>query len=367
MGKLCIVRVAQRFDVRPEDMGRYLLKEEGEKVKWSETIARKRAFARTKQIESPVDGVVQRIDSKLGVMIIREVLERPDVPIILDIRGNFKDSAKDLKKCVLTKEGERVEYGQTVAGEQLIPGLPTYRNKVVSPCSGTITSIDYESGRICIQRDLPTTEMEAHYWGKIEKVVPHYGAEIEFGGYVLKGAFGTGDVAWGILVNEKADMKGTVVFLEWLSPKDIDEIIKHQPAGVLAGSIDYEGVERLEKHGITSVIMEGFGRLRIYENNLALLAQSMGRNIILKASTQVRAGVIRPEVIIPSDEEFYVCNKPGVESRIIWGQHYGKKGVIKGKPHYGETSSGIKTWLSYILCDDGEERTPPINNLHGIE
>ncbi len=367
IGRLCILRAAQDFDIPPEDIGKYLLKKEGDRVKWSENIAIRITLGGAKHIESPVDGVIEKIDSVLGVIVIREILERPDVPIILDIVNKFKNSTKTLKNYILVKEGDRVEYGQAVAGSKLAPYVPVYTNKVVSPCAGKIVKIDYDKGKICIQKDIPTTEMKAHYWGKISRIMPQYGVEIEFSGYVLEGAFGTGDIVWGKLVNDNTKMKANIMFLEHLSSKDISSVIEYQPAGIIAGSIDYDGIELLEKHHITSIIIEGFGRLQANKDYKNLLLQSVGRNVILKASTQVRAGVIRPEIVVPSDEEFFTYKKPKETFKIIWGQNYGKIGVMKGTPHYDETSSGIKTWLCDVLCDDNKEITSPFNNLQAIE
>ncbi len=367
IGRLCIMRIAHRLDVLPENIGKYLSKKEGDRVKWSETIVRRISLGGIKQLESPVDGVIEKIDSELGVIIIREILERPDVPIILDLKEKFKNSTKNFKNYILKKEGERVEYGQIVAGKKLHLYLPLYTKKVVSPCAGKITKIDYDNGKIFIQKDVPTTEMKAHYWGTISKIIPQYGAEIEFSGYILGGAFGTKDIAWGKLVNNNADTKENIIFSEYLSSNDINRIIEYKPAGIIVGSIDYEGIELLENCCITSIIIEGFGRLQVNEDYENLLAQSVGRNIILNASTQVRAGVIRPEIIIPSDKEFYTYKKSKEKYKMIWGKYYGKRGVIKGSPRYGETSSGIKTWLCDVLCDNGKEITLPLNNLHLIE
>jgi hypothetical protein len=263
--------------------------------------------------------------------------------------------------------GERVEYGETVAGNPLMPHVPIYTKKITSPCAGTIAKIDYDKGKICIQKDLQKVDMKAQYWGIINKIVPHHGVEIEFNGYIIEGAFGTGDIAWGKLVRNIEDTKEDIMLFDYLYSKDITKIARYQPAGIIAGSVDYEGIELLEKLRITAIILEGYGRLQVNKNNKDLLEQSMGRNIILKAATQVRAGVIRPEIVIPSDKEFYKSKKAKEKVRIIWGQYYGKKGVMKGPPHYGETSSGIKTWLCDILCDDGKVITIPFSNLQSIE
>ncbi|UCC11246.1 MAG: hypothetical protein JSW02_07780, partial [candidate division WOR-3 bacterium] len=328
----------------------------------SETLAKRISMAGIKQIESPVDGIIKKIDTVLGVMIIREILERPDVPIIIDLTEKFKDPKRDFRKYVLRKEGDRVEYGQTIAGIKIMPKIPMYTKKVVAPCAGTIIEIDYENGKISIQKDFPTTELKAHYWGRVSKVIPQYGAELEFSGYVLEGTFGTGDFAWGKLVRSDTDVKDNIIFVEYPSNNHIESIIRLKPAGIIIGSIDYKGIEFLKKNHITSVIVEGFGKLDVPEDHKNFFAQSTGRNIVLKASTQVRAGVVRPKIIIPSDEEYFECKTPTEKVKVIWGQYYGKTGVIKKQPHFGKTISGIETWLCDVECDDGTVITLPINN-----
>lgn len=366
-GRLCIINVARDFNIPPGNTGKYVLKKEGDHVKWLETIAKRTTFEAMKQIESPVDGVVERIDSILGVIIIREIIERPDVPIILDVKKELNDSIKNFNEYIVKKEGDRVEYGQAVAGIRIMSYMPFYRKKVISPCAGTIIKIDYTNGKIFIQKDMPKTEMKAHYWGQIKKIIPQYGAEIEFAGYILECAFGTGNITWGRFVDTAAEREANIIFSEYLSSKDMSSIIEQRPGGIIAGSVDYEGVELLEKHHITSIIIEGFGRLPINKNHRSLLEQCIGRNIILKASTQVRAGVIRPEIVVPSDEEFYKCMTIKDQFKIVWGKHYGKQGVLKGSPHFDEISSGTKTWLCDVLCDDNEEITVPYNNLQVLE
>jgi len=366
-GKLCVVRIAQTLNVPPANMKKHLLKKEGDHVNWSETIAKRISLAGIKQIDSPVDGVIKKIDTVLGVMIIREILERPDVPVVIDLTEKSQDPEMNFRNYVLVKQGERVEYGQTIAGFKMMPYIPMYTKKVVSPCAGTIIEIDYNIGKVSIQKDFPTTELKAHYWGTIKKIIPQYGADIQFSGYVIEGAFGTGDFAWGKLVHNDAGVKAHIIFSECPSTNDISKIIEYQPAGIIIGSIDYKGIELLEKHHITSIIIEGFGKLDVHEDHKDLLAQSEGRDIILKASTQVRAGVVRPEIIIPSDEKYFAYTTHKEKQKVIWGKHYGKTGMIKKQPYFGKTSAGIETWLCDVACDDGTIITIPLNNLQTME
>ncbi len=71
-----------------------------------------------------------------------------------------------------------------------------------------------------------------------------------------------------------------------------------------------------------------------------------------------------PKVSSVSRGNFFISY---VQSRDLTPLVLGKKGVIKGLPHYGVTSSGTKTWLCDLSCDNGQEITLPFNNLRAIE
>lgn len=212
IGKVCIINVARHFDVPFNDIGKYLLKKAGDPVKWSEIIAKRQTLMEINEIKSPVDGTIEKIDSRLGIIVIREILEQPDAPVILDIKEKIKNSMMNFKDYIIKKVGERVEYGETIAGKRFIPKIQVYTEKIVSPCAGEITKIDYDNGKIWIQKDLPTVEMKANYWGRISKIEPQYGVEIEYSGYVLECAFGTSDIAWGKLVEKGGDTKANIIF-----------------------------------------------------------------------------------------------------------------------------------------------------------
>jgi hypothetical protein len=117
------------------------------------------------------------------------------------------------------------------------------------------------------------------------------------------------------------------------------------------------------KHGIVAVIIEGFGNRHLSHEHRNLLNMSLGRNVIINGITQLRAGVIRPKIIIPSDEEFYKIKKADGKYLIIWGDNYGKMGKIKGPFYYEETSSEIKTWFCSLFYEDGKEIKVPFRNL----
>src|SRR4029453_12673432 len=54
-----------------------------------------------------------------------------------------------------------------------------------------------------------------------------------------------------------------------------------------------------EELGLTLVLTEGFGRIRMAERSWRLLSAHDGAQASVSGATQIRAGVMRPEILIP--------------------------------------------------------------------
>src|SRR5262245_57783519 len=54
-----------------------------------------------------------------------------------------------------------------------------------------------------------------------------------------------------------------------------------------------------EDLGLTLVLTEGFGRIRMAERTRRLLESHEGEQASVSGATQIRAGVMRPEIVIP--------------------------------------------------------------------
>ena len=58
-----------------------------------------------------------------------------------------------------------------------------------------------------------------------------------------------------------------------------------------------------EEVGLTLIVTEGFGRMAMSMNTFKLLKSANGKNASINGATQIRAGVLRPEIIIPQERE----------------------------------------------------------------
>ena len=56
-----------------------------------------------------------------------------------------------------------------------------------------------------------------------------------------------------------------------------------------------------EEVGITLIITEGFGSMSMSQRTFGLLKEFEGYSASVNGTTQIRAGVLRPEIIVPHD------------------------------------------------------------------
>jgi hypothetical protein len=115
-------------------------------------------------------------------------------------------------------------------------------------------------------------------------------------------------------------------------------------AGVVVGGFAYQDVRELlgydvgvavtgtEELGTTLVLTEGFGGIAMARATYDLLARHDGRSASVSGATQIRAGVIRPEVIIPDPIDPPAA---AAESGAVHGLEVGAPVRCIRAPHFG--------------------------------
>ena len=136
----------------------------------------------------------------------------------------------------------------------------------------------------------------------------------------------------------------------------IQKAIQQGVKGIIAGGIDDADLRKLlgyelgvaitgsEEIGITLVITEGFGEIAMAEQTFTLLKAREGMKTSINGATQIRAGVVRPEIVIPwisdaaetveeeQDRSIEGILEVGSSVRIIREPHFGKLGRITELP-----------------------------------
>src|SRR5690606_27536467 len=75
-----------------------------------------------------------------------------------------------------------------------------------------------------------------------------------------------------------------------MDDEDLKEILGYDLGVAITGS---------ERIGTTLIITEGFGEIAMAERTFDLLRSRAGAEATVNGATQIRAGVMRPEVVIP--------------------------------------------------------------------
>ncbi|MBX3346975.1 MAG: hypothetical protein KF806_16725, partial [Nitrospira sp.] len=132
-----------------------------------------------------------------------------------------------------------------------------------------------------------------------------------------------------------------------------------------------------EQVGFTLILTEGFGTIPMAPKTFALLSAHAGQKASISGATQIRAGVIRPEIIIPHSgpaaaTKVAQAEREGIQLgdpvRIIRDPLFGKIGAVSGLPSELRaipTESEVR--VLEVRFPDGTTTVVPRANIEVIE
>ena len=229
----------------------------------------------------------------------------------------------DIRAYMLKREGEVVNKNEPIAENK--PFIKWFKTQVRAPITGTIDSISTVTGQVFLREPPKVIRLLAYIDGAVVEVTPTQGVVIETRCTFIQGIFGIGGETTGT-VALAVQSPDEVLTADHLKPEHGDHIVVGgafaQPeafararelgvcALVVGGVHDRDMKELLgydvgvaitgtEQIGLTLLITEGFGRIPMARRTFDLLAAKAGQRASCSGATQIRAGVIRPEVIIP--------------------------------------------------------------------
>lgn len=307
----------------------------------------------------------------------------------------------EVPECMLRKEGEQVQKGEGLARNKGFFGL--FKSTLESPVSGTVESVSAVTGQVVLRSAAVPVQIHAYVDGVIEEVLPEEGVVVRTHGAYLQGIFGIGGETAGELVMATDD-PGREMVVGDLRPEHAGKIVvggSLVTAAVLAEAVrlgvrglvvgglhdkdlrDFLGydlgvaITGSEDKGLTLVITEGFGPIRMAERTFRLLQANAGRRASLSGATQIRAGVIRPEVILPHLEKEPAATAAAVEGegfvegaavRVIREPHFGSLARVVGLPvELTAIPTGARVRVAEIELETGGRMTVPRANLELIE
>jgi hypothetical protein len=284
-------------------------------------------------------------------------------PEILKAAGVLGVEAEDVPRYLKKGVGDSILEGEIIASLSALFGL--IKKQLVAPFDGEIEAISEVTGQIIVRGKPVPVDVNAYIPGKVAEVMPKEGAVIETNAAFIQGIFGIGGERHGkirIAVGSPEEeltashigeedggavlVGGSMVSMEALR-KAVDlgvscivvGGIRHTDLTSFIGEEIGVAITGQEEVGITIVVTEGFGKMTMSSATYELLRHFEGYKASVNGATQIRAGVLRPEIIIPHQEEtseeadeLSAGMLPGTQVRIIRQPYFGAIGKVTSLP-----------------------------------
>lgn len=306
----------------------------------------------------------------------------------------------ELPALMLKQLGEAVKQDEVIA--QTRPLIKFLRSVSRSPVAGTIETVSQVTGQVIIRTPPKPVEVRAYLDGTVVEVWPGEGVAVEAIAALIQGILGVGgEVAGELAIAGKgpADIIGPNDLGEQLAGKVVvagglitrqafDRATKIGVAALVCGGFHDADLRALLGYDLgvaitghedirpTLIITEGFGQIAMAGRTYELLASNAGRRASANGATQIRAGVLRPEIIIPHAATGARVSSQASEAqgltigaavRIIREPGFGRLGVVKSLPPEAQrVESEAKVRVVELELPDGGTMIVPRTNVEVI-
>ncbi len=349
----------------------------------------------------PIKGeVLVSVGEKVGPQQVVAQAMLPGVLQTIKIAEKLGIEPQDVPSLLKLKIGDAVAKDQLIAEGKKLFGFfkaPTVSSEFV----GTLESISEVTGNLLIREPSTPVDVTAYIQGTIKDVMPNEGVVVETRCAMIQGIFGVGGERVGTIRVAVAD-GGKVLDASDILDSDAGKILiggsgmtfeaiakasKLGVTGIVAGGLKDSDLTKFlgfeigvaitgqEQINLTLMVTEGFGYLGMAERTFALFKSLEGKTASINGATQIRAGVIRPEIISPIAEDVKLAEqsaetfelKVGTPIRVIREPYFGKLGSVTELPaQLVVLESGTEVRVLRAKLGDGEEVTVPRANVEII-
>ena len=345
------------------------------------------------------------VESKVGERVKpNDIVAKTDLPgnvQMINVANQLNIDASDINQCMIKTTGESIHKNDLIAETKGIFGF--FKSSVLSPVDGTIETISDVTGQVVLRESPIPVEVDAYIEGKVNEVISEEGVVIKTNGVFIQGIFGIGGESRGeiktIVDNRESEItkdmitdeeKGKIIIGgSFISIDAYKKAIDCEVAGIVVGGFNYYDLEEILGYTLgvaitgsedlyTSLIVtEGYGKIQMGQQTFDLLNSHNGKLASINGATQIRAGVIRPEIIIPLDSsdasldsnDFNKSDGMTIDSlvRVIRSPNFGKIGVVKELPPEltkMESETMVRVAIVHI---DGNRFEIPRSNLEVVE
>lgn len=305
-----------------------------------------------------------------------------------------------VKNSYLVTVGQSVTQGTVLVRVSYFFGL--IKSAVVSPIDGKITFITEEHGRIGIQMPSTVAERIAYCGGRVVAIGDDGVVELESEVSLVQGIFGVGGERVGTIRMLSCALDSIVgvgdfpedctgaILVGGMAPDlgTLQEAARRGAVGFVCGSVSAKILQEFvgddigvavtgdEAVSMSLVVTEGFGAIPMSPRAHAVLAARADCVAGINGTTQVRAGAVRPEILVSyssdATEGSQVKSAPlelpelklGSRIRLIRYPHFGRFGTVTSLPdELREIETGALVRVLSAKLDDGEEVIVPRANI----
>ncbi|MEZ4399895.1 MAG: hypothetical protein R3B06_07740 [Kofleriaceae bacterium] len=348
----------------------------------------------------PLAGTVLRaVGDRVAATDVVARTELPGRVHLINLATALGALPDELAGKLAVQPGGALRKGEPLAVARTFFGL--FEHVVRSPIDGTLESVSAVTGQAVLREPPVPVEVTAYVDGVVVELLAGEGVVVETEAALIQGIFGlAGEVQAPLVMVATApdqpldagDLTAAhagkiVVGGGRVTLAAMRRAIELGVAAVIGGGFAYQDVRELlgydvgvavtgtEKLGTTLVVTEGFGDIAMARGTFALLQQFDGQPASVCGATQIRAGVIRPEVVVPLTKAVAVADdvpppglSVGAPVRCIRAPHFGKLGTIAALPAPLHTMpSETKVRVVEVALADGETITVPRANVEVIE
>jgi len=369
-------------------------------------LAEKLQIRKSRNLPLPGDVIVKKGD----IVKSDDIVARTNLPgkvHSVNVVNRLAILPNDLRKNMLKKEGDSVVKDEPIAETR--PFIKMFKSICLSPITGNIESISDITGQVLLREPPKPVQISAYIDGRVVETIEKEGVVIETIATFIQGIFGIGGETTGelqVIVNSPDDIVkpedikeehrgkiiagGSIIYFDAIK-KALDTGVK----GIVIGGIRDKEINELlgydlgvaitgsEDINITIIITEGFGQIRMAQKTFEILKQREGSIASINGATQIRAGVVRPEIIIPYNEE----DSSGISAesrsstggdsagisigdqiRIIRNPNFGMLGMVKALPSELQTiETEAMARVLEVEFPDGQTAIVPRANIEAIE
>lgn len=326
--------------------------------------------------------------------------ELPGKVFPVNLANQLSVAPGEIKEYLTKREGDRVEKDEILAENK--PLIKWFKTEIPSPVAGTIESISMVTGQVLLREPPRVLDLLAYVDGVIVDTIPQQGVVVETTCSLVQGIFGIGGETSGEIVmavkapdealtpsHVTSAMKGKVVVGgSFLSAEAMKQARAVGAAGLVVGGIHDEDLRALlgydlgvaitgtEQVGFTLILTEGFGAIAMAAKTFKLLATHAGRQASISGATQIRAGVIRPEIIVRQEgtgaKRAAQSQREGIRLgdtvRIIRDPMFGRIGEVSAlPPELTKIPTESEVRVLEVTLSDGKAVVIPRTNIEVIE